>query len=515
MVLYEQFLQPVTLFQDRRLPVPARLAGYAALIEAYSLEVPLPRMLSAIGTRHKRFTAEGWRILTPRHAPKATLPGYLTFALKWEGLELLVLKRLFERLPSDALVAMVQESPTGRYARRLWFLYEWIMGRRLALPDADRGNYVDALDVSLQLGVDGRRSPRHRVNDNLPGTPELCPLVHRSETIESYLAQDLAREAAVVVGRVPADILSRSAAFLLLEDSKSSYTIEGLRPPRRRIERWGAALGQAGRRPLSLDELLSLQRVVIGDARFVHLGLRVYGGFVGEHDRETGRPIPSHISARPEDLQSLLRGLFAFNERATSGLDPVVTAAAVAFAFVYIHPFADGNGRIHRYLIHHVLAERGFTPPGVIFPVSAAILREMTGYRDVLEAASHQLLAMINWESTEEGNVHVHNETADLYRYIDVTPHVEYLYRCVKNTLEHDLPRETAFLRFYDRFVERVQAIVDMPGVTQNLLFRFLRQNEGRLSRRAREREFKSLTDDEVGMIETLYAEEFAGVPVA
>ncbi|HIP51694.1 MAG TPA: hypothetical protein EYG94_06355 [Campylobacterales bacterium] len=31
----------------------------------------------------------------------------------------------------------------------------------------------------------------------------------------------------------------------------------------------------------------------------------------------------------------------------------------IAFSFVYIHPLEDGNGRIHRYLIHHVLAERG------------------------------------------------------------------------------------------------------------------------------------------------------------
>jgi hypothetical protein len=38
-------------------------------------------------------------------------------------------------------------------------------------------------------------------------------------------------------------------------------------------------------------------------------------------------------------------------------VDPVVAAAILAFGFVYIHPFEDGNGRIHRYLIHHVLAD--------------------------------------------------------------------------------------------------------------------------------------------------------------
>jgi hypothetical protein len=46
----------------------------------------------------------------------------------------------------------------------------------------------------------------------------------------------------------------------------------------------------------------------------------------------------------------------------------------LSFVFVFVHPFEDGNGRIHRHLIHHMLAMRGFSPIGVVFPVSAAIL---------------------------------------------------------------------------------------------------------------------------------------------
>lgn len=41
---------------------------------------------------------------------------------------------------------------------------------------------------------------------------------------------------------------------------------------------------------------------------------------------------------------------------AKSIYDPVL-AAGIAFGFVFIHPFEGGNGRIHRYLIHHVLAK--------------------------------------------------------------------------------------------------------------------------------------------------------------
>jgi hypothetical protein len=47
-----------------------------------------------------------------------------------------------------------------------------------------------------------------------------------------------------------------------------------------------------------------------------------------------------------------------------------------------------------------------------------------------------------------------------------------------------------------------------MPRTTLDLLFRFLRQNEGALSKRAREREFAKLTEGEVAEIEQIYAEE-------
>ncbi|MCY4430196.1 MAG: cell filamentation protein Fic, partial [Rhodospirillales bacterium] len=64
----------------------ATLAGYAALIGAYDLRVPLPRNLSAIGDRHRFMEQDGWRIYSPRYTPDASLEGHLTFALKHEGL---------------------------------------------------------------------------------------------------------------------------------------------------------------------------------------------------------------------------------------------------------------------------------------------------------------------------------------------------------------------------------------------------------------------------------------------
>jgi hypothetical protein len=95
--------------------------------------------------------------------------------------------------------------------------------------------------------------------------------------------------------------------------------------------------------------LLRLQRIVIGDARFVRLGLRQEGGSVGEHDRENRTPIPDHISAKPEDLPTLVEGIVAFDRGAEGKMDAVIAAAVLAFRLC-LHPPLRGRERTHSSL---------------------------------------------------------------------------------------------------------------------------------------------------------------------
>jgi len=101
----------------------------------------------------------------------------------------------------------------------------------------------------------------------------------------------------------------------------------------------------------------------------------------------------------------LIAGMVAFDSTRGQALDPVIASAVLAFSFVYIHPFEDGTGRLHRYIFHHVLAERGFNSPGVVFPISSAILERIDEYRAVLESYSKRLLPFIAWNPTENFNV--------------------------------------------------------------------------------------------------------------
>jgi hypothetical protein len=505
--------QQVNDFRGRSLPMAASLAGYAALMERFNLLVPLPSRLSAISERHHPRSTEEWQLFTPRHAPEETLAGQIQFALKWEGVQLGVLAALFRSVAAEEIASIIQETPTGAYSRRLWFLYEWMTGRTLAIPALGKVRSVPVVDPELQFALaEGTMVPRQKVINNLPGTPAFCPMVRRTEKLDQYAKQQLSQRAREVAGSTHPDILARAAAFLLLSDSKASFWIEGERPPAQRVARWGQAIGEAGSITLTLAELERLQKIVVGDARFVHLGLRTEGGFIGMHGRTTQEPLPEHISARPQDLPGLMEAVIAFKHRAVDGgLDPVVAAASLAFGFVYIHPFEDGNGRLHRWLIHHMLARAGFNPPGLVFPVSAAILRRVEDYRRVLESYSRSLLNLIDWRPTPSGNVEVLNDTADFYRYFDATRHAEFLYECVQQTVQHDLVEEVDFLRAYDDFVTRMEALVDMPQAKVELLWRFLHQNQGKLSNRARANEFSAFTEAEVLRVEQLYEQAWHG----
>jgi hypothetical protein len=484
--------------------------GYGAIIDAFHLKVPLPCRLALISGKHKRYEEDEWIVLTPRHLPEDNLNGHLTFALKYEGLDLHVLKALFSVVSKKEISDIITGEPTGQYSRRIWFLYEWLSNTKLDIPDAKTGNFVDVLDPKLQYEGPSEVSKRHRVRNNLPGVRYFCPLIRRTETLDRFFSLDLSEKLKDSLDKLPKDLLIRASSFLLLKDSKASYAIEGESPTLNRALRWGRAISQAGNKPLSNEELLRLQHVVIENDRFTKLGFRKAGGFIGEHDRSTGTPIPDHISARWQDINSLIEGLINTKMKLqSSGYPPVLAATAIAFGFVFIHPFVDGNGRIHRYLIHHVLSKMGFSPKGLLFPVSSAILERIDEYRQVLEAYSHPRLDLIKWKPTQDNNIEILNETIDLYRYFDATRQADFLFSCVEQTINEIIPAEVKYLRQYDRMKAFTDDHFEMPDKTIALLVRFLEQGNGKLPIRARKVEFKNLTDKETLMLEEAFKEIF------
>ena len=501
------------VFQERSLPSVTRLAGWSALVHALGISAPVrhPVCVSEQYVSGSRREEGGWTVLDKRYWPGDSFAGHLIFALRHEHLDLLVLKRVFDAVPPAELETLVRAGATSMPVRRAWYLYEFLTVRTLDVDDAPRAAAIDLLDPKDYFTGKPRPSRRHRVRDNLLGTARFCPVIRRTRTLEDSVALSLAAKARETVGRTGAHLVARAASFLLRADSRASFEIEGERPPRNRLERWGRAALQAGKNPLTLDEILRLQSVLIEDTRFVRAGLRTDGVFVGERDHH-GDPLPEFIGAKMQDLADLVGGLLEANDRMRAdGIDPVLKAAATAFGFVYIHPFDDGNGRMHRCLIHHVLAERKFTPPGMVFPVSSVMLDRIDRYRSTLQGHCGPLMPFIEWRPTLSRNVEVLNDTADLYRYFDCTEEAEFLYSCVGRTVEEDLPHEIEYLRRHDEAIHRIMDAVEMPDRLAENLVMFIRQNKGSLSRNRREHEFTELRDDEVAWIEGIVRDAFDG----
>jgi len=500
-----------SIFCDRTLPEKNMLlVGYAAIITLYDLKVPLPNTLSAISTKHRKYVKGEWQVFTPRYTPKYNLYGHLTFSLKYEGVDLIVLKALFSLIDKTLIVEIINNEPLGVYSRRIWFLYEWLTDIVLNIPDLRYGNFISIIDKNLQYPGPSKKESRYRVINNLPGVKEFCPIIRRTKSLDAFISLKLKDKAQRQLSSVRVDILMRAASFLLLKDSKASYAIEGESPSYYRAAKWAHAIGQAGQTKLTQNELLRLQNIVITDQRFVRMGYRKTGGFIGIHDRETRLPIPEHISARWEDIDKLISGLIKVNELLlNSDYDPVLTAAIIAFGFVFIHPFEDGNGRIHRYLLHHVLVEKGFAPESVIFPISSAILAKIAEYKKVLEDYSRPRLELINWQPSIGGNVEVLSDTIDLYRYFDVTKQAEFLYKCVQETVEEILPEEISYLQKYDQLKVIINGYIDMSENKVDLLINFLHTGSGKLSKRALEKEFSALTEVEKCFLENVYTNIF------
>lgn len=500
------------LFQEKHIPNNTELIGLSKLVESLNIDAPVrrPACVSNQRTKESRTETADWIIFDNKYAVENTLEAHLTFAFRHENIDLLVLKRLLLAISEQDIIDIVKSTPTGTVARRLWYFFEFLTGKALKVPDLGKVAAIDLLDGEKYFVAQGEVSVRHRVRNNLLGTNEFCPIVRRTKLLDEYVSKNLSSRAHQILKTISPHLIARAASFLLLADTKASFAIEGEQLPANSKTRWLKAIQQAGNHTLSKDEINRLHQILTGNYRFMKPGFREDFVFLGA--RLDNEAVPEFIGARPEDLDSLIDGLVACDSKMNaSSIDPVVQAAAIAFGFVYIHPYEDGNGRLHRCLIHQTLQHTKFSPPGLIFPVSSVMLKWIDAYRGVLQKHSGPLMDFIDWIPTLRGNVNVRNATADLYRYADYTDEAEFLYRCVEETIINDVPKQLDYLARYDRVIKEISQLIDMPDRKAEDFVMFVRQNKGKLAGKRRKSDFSMLDDNEVAKLESVVRDVFEG----
>jgi hypothetical protein len=500
-------------YHEEILPKSTQLVGYTWLIQHFKLDLPVRELccISTVRLATKKEQNKMWSIFDSQIKVEDTIYGHLEFSFKHEKIDLLILKSIFKECTLANVVEHINKNPKAVLKKKIWFLYEFLLNITIPIDDLPVGKYDDLLDSEKYFVKNNIiKSKRHKINNNLLGTFDFCPVIKKTEKLMAYINKNLNLETSELIGTVPNKILRRAASFLLLSDSKASFEIEGEHVPKNRIQRWGKVINQAGKTSLSIDEIERLHAILIPDSRFSQIGLRQKSVFLGDRDDE-GDPLPEFIGAKSTDLEFLMNSWLEINNSLSEDeIDPILQSVIIAFSFVYIHPLEDGNGRLHRYLLHHVLGQREFYPKGMIFPISNVILEEIDTYRDILVAHSSPLMESINWKSTDKGNVEILNNTIDLYRFFDCTTACEFIYSCVEKTIEETLPSELKYLASFDNTFEEIYDFIEIPDNDIKNLITFILQNNGKLSKNKKKTYFHLMEDFEVEKIEEIIKNNFS-----
>lgn len=492
----------------------SKAAGYAWLANYYSLPEQRLRSLALVGGKAlPTVLAEGKTLsrYTAAYWPGERPFDHLTFALKHEPIQLDILADIFKRLDPVSLLSHIKTTPSGRYARIAGFLYEWFTRIELAVDFDISGGYVPVLHPKAMLAPKGQRVPRWRVLNNLSGTPDFCPVIRRTVLLESFLSIDFSARIASYRRTINPRLFERAIGYLYQKETRSSFAIEHETLSPGRAGLFLSALTRAGlnRDLLTETGLIELQRAIL-DPRYVESKFRRTQNYVGESLPGYREKI-HYVCPPPQFVYSLMNGLKALPE-AVAGIEPLAEAAMISFGFVFIHPFEDGNGRIHRFLIHDVLARRAVLPRDIIIPVSAYMDRQRALYDAALEQFSSPLLRNVQYELDDvSGKMVITNspEIESYFRYPDFTSQAEFLGRALRSSIEDDLLEEVDFLQKFDKTTELVRQIVDLPDKKLSLLIRLMHAQGGRLSHNKRRTQFSELTDDEVTGIQFAFSEGF------
>ncbi len=490
--------------------------GYNFLIQHFSLNVLLPYKRSYLTTqpvRTKEILPDGEEEFFPQKFKTNGLwQEHLLFALKNEGINLQILKVLFQKVNKKELLALIQQKIHSIYSRRVWFFYEFLMNEELPIPPIKTGNYDFALPPDEYFVLDethSSRAKRQRLWNNLPGNADFCPIVRMTKKIKAKVNINYEAQINDALKKYPAELIYRASSFLYLKEAKSSYAIEHQTPTQKRVATFMALLQQAGKNVITKDFLLKLQNAIV-EERYIEKDYRNDQVYVGQ-TLAPGQELIHFVGVKPADVAMFMQAwLNTAHQLSESNGNPIITACILSFAFVFIHPFGDGNGRIHRYLLHHILTAKKFNPENIIFPVSAVLYKQSQLYDGMLESFSKKLMEKIDYVLADDGSMTVTNETSDFYRFINFTKIVEDFFDVVDETLRSELIPELDYLIAWEKARVKMRNIVDMPENKALQFIMFTQQNNGKFPK-SRRKSFEELSDSEIEKLAAIVEQEIIG----
>ncbi len=460
-----------------------RFLGYAHLQASLQLsvfELHRPARTASV----TRVTPMSDALLVPAHvAPATDNPlDHILFALKHEGVNLQILAQALRKISSASIIAVINTAPSGVYIRIAGFLWEYFNAQVLEGLPTITGPTVNLFDPKKYVTGPASRNAKWRVNFNGLGSLNFCVVVERTPALEALLATNILASAEAFLSQLDTAAVDRAMSWAYLHETENSFAIEREKPSANKAEAFVDLLRQAHQIHL-LDEayLVELQNLSITNLLDKAVGYRHQQNWLRGPLR--GAAGITYVPPPPEWVATLMTELLFFANTASKQIDPLVAAAIVSFAFVFIHPFMDGNGRLSRFLFHHVLCQSGKLSNGLLLPISVAMKRNESAYLKTLQSFSLAARKQwdVRWIGDDEYDLRFLSDDG-VYRYWDATRCVEFSLQMAKQALEQDLKAETEFLAKFDRIYKVVDERFDVRGKDLTTLVLACLQNDGKLS---------------------------------
>lgn len=411
-----------------------------------------------------RITQQPGAILVPSSvAPTSDAPiEHLFFALKHEGLNMAAAVAALRRMSAAEVALPFLHATSSRYARIACYLWEIAHEETLPGLPAATGMYEKLFDDDTHLTDAAQRSTRWRIDFNGIGTPYSCITVRRTHALRDLLAQDVMGQAADFVSRIDQAMLDRAVRWAYLGETDNSYAIERERPTASKAEAFASLLARAhDDEPVTEDYLVALQNLTVSNPLDKAVAFREQQNRLRNDLR--GALGVTYLPPPPEMIDAVMDSVMHLINRRDSVLDPVVRGTLASFAFVFAHPFMDGNGRLSRFLFHKVACTDKRLRRGLVLPVSIAMKRNEGSYLAALQSFSKPSRALWDVRSASDEDIDQDfRGDPEIYRYWDGTACLEFGLAMAAESLQRDLQEELAFLRRYDAIYAAVNEAVDM-----------------------------------------------------
>lgn len=490
--------------------------GYQYLIDHYQLEVPALRQTYRVGnsSSHKQIIhGDGSEIFDiPAHkAPKErNLVTGVTFALKHEVLNLTVFASLFRKPASqEALELWLKDKPSSKYARTAAALARWLTDREFnySLPSGcPRHTLLNAQEYYTGPGfIDTQFS----IHLNVLGNALFCPIVQKTPAIQALIEHDIKKSFQEKIQLAEPELLRRAIDYLYLAETQSTYDLEREIPDNNRAAKFRKLLEDTETWAPLTEELFCEWQNMIVQPLSHEFQYRNEQNWLAKPGRL--RNIAEYIPPSPNDNRKLMQALIdACQKMMKDEIHPVLIATLFSFGFVLFHPFFDGNGRIHRFLIHHILRRTNFIPAHTILPVSARIIKRIDQYAKVLTSISTPITDLINYRlDADSSSIHiVGGQHIWNYSYPNLTEAFEFILSCCTQSIELDFLEELIFLKAYDQVISEISKIVDLRQNKIDNLIHIIKNNGGFISK-AKRHYFPEISDSNMERIEQTIRQAF------